>query len=286
MLAETETPGAVPSAPIPMSFLTARAGLLRELAAVAGTLVDEVKLTFGPDGLTFNAVDPQHVAMLSASLPPACFRQRHFPEPRSVGLDVKLLRKVLTRWGESEPVMDIAAPSAHGGSDSSGWVEGKGAVTLRLGPMRRSLWGVDIGALTEPRIPKLDLSTVVSMPTSLLRLMVDSIGDVSDHLVFEAEYGPAWGAALRVVDGGHDDRNGGVEFSIGPFDEVHVTMQKGTAKVRAAFPLDYFQTFVKVIRAPYVRLEFADEYPMRITFALSGGGGEAFFLIAPRIEND
>ena len=50
-----------------------RADTLKGLVNVISTLIDEVKFTISPEGITIKAVDPAHVAMIELNIDAGAF---------------------------------------------------------------------------------------------------------------------------------------------------------------------------------------------------------------------
>ncbi|MEM3413872.1 MAG: DNA polymerase sliding clamp, partial [Thermoplasmata archaeon] len=62
-----------------------KAETLKEVVELLHTLVDEVKMNFGKDGLSVKAVDPSHVAMIELSL-----NKSSFEEYKSSGMELAI----------------------------------------------------------------------------------------------------------------------------------------------------------------------------------------------------
>lgn len=228
--------------------------LLQEFTKTALSLVDETVLRFDQDGLHANLVDPAHVAMIQAHVPPSAFKSWQVPPlGGQVLLDVDRLAKFV----------GLAKQSIH--------VELTGPTTMvaGFGNLTRTFKLGDPASVPSPKVPDLNLPARVSVPVEDLLDVLGASGAVSDHVCLTVN-----GNGFRVTAEGDTDT---VTMPLG-----HVA-QQGEAK--SLFSLDYLVKIVKAApRKGSVTLDLGVDYPVRITWLASGVTYSA--LLAPRIEAD
>ena len=71
-----------------------RADTLKGLVNVISTLIDEVKFTISPEGMTLKAVDPAHVAMIELNIEAGAF-ESYMADQTEIGLDLDKVKDVL-----------------------------------------------------------------------------------------------------------------------------------------------------------------------------------------------
>ena len=64
-----------------------RSDALKGLINVISTLIDEVKFTISPEGISLKAVDPAHVAMVEVNLGKAAF-ESYEADDTEIGIDI------------------------------------------------------------------------------------------------------------------------------------------------------------------------------------------------------
>lgn len=71
-----------------------KAETLKGLVNVISTLIDEVKFTVSPDGMSLKAVDPAHVAMIELKMDAGAF-ESYEADDAEIGLDLDKVKEVL-----------------------------------------------------------------------------------------------------------------------------------------------------------------------------------------------
>ena len=77
---------------------------LKGLVNIISTLIDEVKFTIKPEGMTLKAVDAAHVAMIEMEITKNAF-ESYSAEDTELGLDLDKVKGVLKLAGSGEIIM-------------------------------------------------------------------------------------------------------------------------------------------------------------------------------------
>ena len=242
-----------------------RADTLKGLVNVISTLIDEVKFTISPEGITIKAVDPAHVAMIELNIDAGAF-ESYSADQTEIGLDL-------------DKVKDVLKLSSSGDIISMEQDEGYGRLIFRIGNITRRMNLVETSSMNDPRVPPLELSSMIEAPVTELQRGIKASENISDHI------------ALTITDEYF-------ELSCeGDTDSVNLKMEKSQLtsleisgdkqKYSSMFPLDYFSNIIKAVPSDSsIRIDLDNDYPVTLKFALAEGKGSVKYLLAPRIESD
>jgi len=239
-----------------------KADILKEVINVVSTLVDEVKLQVGPDGVSLKAVDPAHVAMVELKLGKDAFEELK-ASSGELGVDIEKLKDVL-KLAKAGDMLSV---------DHN---EDTNRLVVSIANITRRMALVDTTGMSDPKVPNLSYPTTVSLSVEDLNQGIRASESVSDHI------------ALRVA-------SDGFELACeGDTDSVSLKLKKDLLKslnakeaARSLFSLDYFSNMIRAIPAGQeVTLHLGNDYPVRVEFKIADGDGEVMYLLAPRIESD
>jgi len=236
--------------------------VLKDVVNVLSGIVDEVGITAGDSGWSVCTADPAHVSLVSMNIPKESFVFYEFDEYlKEFTLDLDELRTGLG-------MMD--------GDDVAVTIE-NGKCTMKTDTVKYSHNTIH-NAVTQPKVPSLQLPLVVDIPTNRLQKATRFSTKVSDHLRI---------TFARQQDGlsilsGNDTSD--VDVNI-PASECEFIGLPGEP-VSSMFPLDYLMNIVKPIPASCdkITLRLGHNYPCELRYSF--GGIDTSFLLAPRIEND
>ncbi len=238
---------------------------LKGLVNIVSTLIDEVKFTVGPEGISLKAVDPAHVAMVEVNIDAAAF-ESYSADETTIGLDLDKVKGVL-KLASSGDIISMEQDEDHG------------KLVFRVGNITRRMHLVDTSGMSDPRFPQLSLSSKIDILVEELQQGIRASESISDHI------------ALTV-------NSQGFELSCeGDTDSASLIVSKdklksmelpdGDTAFRSLFPLDYFANLVKAIpTGTTVGIELDSDYPIKMNFSFAEGNGKVSYLLAPRIESD
>ncbi len=238
-----------------------KADTLKGIVNIISTLIDEVKFTITPEGMTLKAVDAAHVAMIEMEIEKCAF-ESYEAEPCEIGLDLDKVKSVL-KLASSGDVISMQ-------QDDS-----MGRLVFKIGNITRRMNLVDTSTMGDTKVPQLSLIAKISLPVDELQKGIRAADTISDHIT------------LRAAPGCF-------ELSCeGDTDSVSLHLEGGSVQVdtdvdvRSMFPLDYFANITKAIPAgTVVGVELDNDYPVKLVFALADGNVRVNYLLAPRIESE
>ncbi len=238
-----------------------KAEVLKQIVDVVSTLVDEAKFNMDADGISLKAVDPAHVAMVELTLTKEAF-EGYEAEECELGIDLEKLRDIL-KLAHSGDVVKLE----HN--------EDKNQLIIKIGNVTRRMSLVDTAGMSDPKVPNIELPTVMKIAADELNFGIKASESVSDHiaLVADEEY-------FEMSSEGDSDS---VDFRL-PKDKLQLLESKG--KVRSLFPLDYFANMAKAISGNNeIKINLGNNYPVKLEFEIAGGNGLVKYLLAPRVES-
>lgn len=264
--------------------------LLRRIDALLKPLADEYKVHFDPtDGLTVSAVDPANVGMISFEVPPSAF------EVYDVDDD-----EVIAGLNHSD-LSSIASYARKGRGDDDGdpvtWVWSRETrrfyVQVERDDLTResSFASIDPDSIRmEPDIPDLSLPWETDLDSKLLRDVTRTANSAGcEHLQIAAE---------DLSSGVSGDPTAGVLFYAQTDNREEVFRPESTAtwvgdgdaaEKASLFSMDYLKDIAKDLheaKPDSVKLEFGQEFPVKIQFSESDYGISGTFMLAPRIQSD
>ena len=235
---------------------------LKGLVNIISTLIDEVKFTITPEGMTLKAVDAAHVAMIEMDIGKDAF-ESYEAEPCEIGLDLDKVKSVL-KLASSGDIIKMEQDDTHG------------RLVFKVGNITRRMNLVDTATMNDPKVPQLTLATDISLMVDELQKGIRAAESISDHISLKAssEY-------IELSCEGDTD-----SVSLRLEGESVISINAAT-EVQSMFPLDYFSNITKAIPAgTVVRVELDNDYPVKLVFALADGKAKVNYLLAPRIESD
>ncbi|MEM3397248.1 MAG: DNA polymerase sliding clamp [Thermoplasmata archaeon] len=239
-----------------------KAETLKEVVELLHTLVDEVKMNFGKDGLSVKAVDPSHVAMIELSL-----NKSSFEEYKSSGMELAI---------ELEKLKEVLKLAKPGDIVKLTYDEDKNKLIVEIAAFRRFIPLLDIGSISDAKVPTLTHTAKAVINLESLRQGIRGTESVSSHLMIEIKPD-----VFKLEGESEQDK---VEMLLYK-DKGEVEIEaKDTAK--SMYALDYFANVVKAISsAQKVTLNIGKDYPLKMEFEFAEGNGIAKFLLAPRMPD-
>jgi proliferating cell nuclear antigen len=238
-----------------------RSDTLKGLVNIISTLIDEVKFTITPEGMTLKAVDAAHVAMIEMVVTKAAF-ESFSAEDTEIGLDLEKVKGVLKLAGAGETIKMEQDDST-------------GKLVFKVGNITRRMSLIDTTGMNDPKVPQLSLTAKIAVPVEELQKGIRAVESISDHITLKA--GPDF-----------------FELSCeGDTDSVSLKLDPSSAKIDtesevcSMFPPDYLANIIKAIPSgTTVNIELDNDYPVKFVFALSDGAAGVNYLLAPRIESE
>jgi proliferating cell nuclear antigen len=234
---------------------------LKALVNIVSTLIDEVKFTITPEGMTLKAVDAAHVAMIEMDVKKGAF-ESFSAEDTEIGLDLEKVKGVLKLAGSGEMIRMEQDDST-------------GKLVFKVGNITRRMSLIDTTGMNDPKVPQLNLAAQIAVPVEELQKGIRAVESISDHIKLKA--GPEF-----------------FELSCeGDTDSVSLKLDSSSAKIDtesdvcSLFPPDYLANIIKAIPSgTQVHIELDNDYPVKLVFGLADGAVKVDYLLAPRIESE
>jgi len=244
--------------------LRARTRTLDSLLAAVGSLVDECRLTFDPDGLRVAAMDPATVAAVEVELA-ASATAAYDADGTTVGVDVGRLREVLGMVDGDEPVTLALDPETfrlHVVADGLAYAMGLfDPESVRAPPEIQELGFEHTAALT--------------LSGETVGRFVTAAGMVADHLTLAVD--PGEEAFVVSADGDTDD----VRFVVSAAEAT--AFETGDAE--SLFSLSYLECIERAVpTGTDVRVTLGQEAPLGVEYEVADGGGRVAAFVAPRLQ--
>jgi proliferating cell nuclear antigen len=263
--------------------------LIRRIDALLNPLADEYKVRFSrADGIRVAAVDPANVGMVEFEVPPSAF------ESYDVDYD-----EVVAGLNLSD-LSAIASYARKGRGDDDGdpitWVYDDETrrfyVQVERDRLTResSFAAIDPNAIRqEPNLPGLSLPWETDLDSGTLRDVTRAASASCDHLQIAAEglsSGVSGDETAGVLFYGETD----VREEVFRPDSTATWVGDGNAEeVASLYSMDYLRDMAKDLhrtKPDSVKVEFGDEFPVKIRFSESDYGISGTFMLAPRIQKD
>jgi len=264
--------------------------LLRRIDALLNPLADEYKVRFSrTDGLRVAAVDPANVGMIEFEVPPSAF------ESYDVDYD-----EVVAGLNHAD-LSAIASYARKGRGDDDGdpitWVYDDETrrfyVQVERDDLTResSFAAIDPDSIRqEPELPDLSLPWETDLDSGTLRDVTRAANSAScEHLQIAAEdlsSGVSGDETAGVLFYGETDMR---EEVFRPESTATWVGDRNAEEVASLYSMDYLRDMAKELhraKPDSVKVEFGDEFPVKIRFSESDHGISGTFMLAPRIRGD
>ena len=235
---------------------------LKGLVNIMSTLIDEVKFTITADGMMMKAVDAAHVAMIEMKVGKGAF-ESYSAQDCEMGLDLDKVKGVL-KLASSGDVIKMQQD------------ESAGRLVFKVGNITRRMNLVDTSNLSDPKVPRMELSSKITVSVDELQKGIRAAESISDHIT------------LRATPEYFDlSCEGDTDSSSLRLEKSSLSALEVEAEVCSMFPLDYFSNIIKAIPAgTTVNIGLDNDYPVKLFFTLADGNATVEYLLAPRIENE
>jgi len=239
---------------------TSKAGILKEIVNICGTIVTDLKIKITKDKLSMTAVDAAHVAMITIDIKKEAFEEYHATD-FDIAIDLTKMADVLKLASGNDDVRMY-------------FDEDSNRLVFVIDNLTRKMALVDTEGLPDPKIPNLELPGKVIIPTSELAKALKASASLTDHI------------SITV------DKEKLTLFAEGDVDTVDLVLLKedlldleADEKYRSIYSIDYLSYILKG-KASEILFRLGTDNPLKAEYQFADGNGEVMFLIAPRIESE
>ena len=233
--------------------------LLTQAFMAISTIIDTVQIQTDTDGFRLNALDRGHIIFCNLDMKHDCFNEYVCTEPEKINLDTGEITRILKR---AKPDDTITLETRNDELKITFDGEAKRTFHIRLIDM-------DYDA---PVMPSIEYSTILDIPTNVLKEAAQDIKLYSDKLTFKV-----------------DDSRLIIE-TIGDMGDAHYEYLHGekiTRTAKATFSLEKIEQILKAERfSKQSRISMGDDRPILWTYTSPFNDARLSFLLAPRIESE
>ena len=236
---------------------------LKDVVDTLSTVVTEAKFKISQQGISVNAVDPAHVAMVSLEIPKGVLSEYDIDNEEELSMDLEKVKGILK----------LAS-----GNDSFIITKDKEKLRFEIGNIIKSISLLDNNQITTPRVPQIVAEDYIVLNKGDLEKGLRAAEDVSDAI--RLTMNPDSFSAKSMSDA----------------DESEMILPKDMLKeiqcresIKSSYPLEYLLKFMKSVSPnEEIKLSFKRDYPLTIEFNLGTESPERIkgrFLLAPRMES-
>ncbi|MHA1860516.1 MAG: proliferating cell nuclear antigen (pcna) [Candidatus Asgardarchaeia archaeon] len=227
-------------------------------------IIDEGTFIASPELLKLSEMDPAKVALVMLELPSTVFDEYECSNEVRFRLDMDELRKV-SRRASSKDSIEILLDEKENRFHLR--FVGRIVRTFTL-----SLREMESG---ETRVPQIPFKAMIKMLPDIMKQVIMDAKVVSDALEISADEMKLTFSASSNI--------GEVKHELGKDDE-NILEYNVEEPSRALYPINYLEDMISATpAADIVTISFSTNMPMRIDYAIPGGGKIIYYL-APRRE--
>ena len=246
---------------MPELAMTVDQGTLSDAIGALHTLVDECRVHIGDGGLHVAAVEPANSAMVHLDMPDRATESYQADGDHVIGVDLGTLDDIV---GLFDGLVNVE-------------LDGRD-LYLRDGRLEARLATINPDSVRdEPDKPDLDLTALAVVESGEWMRAITAAGVIDT-------------TSLTIIA-----RSDQVRFEVaGDSDDATITLDETDLElldVDSAAEAMYSLDFLEEITAPMpsdagVRIEFADEYPIDVSYSVAAGAVSVEYTLAPRIRSD
>jgi len=233
---------------------------------VISDIVNEVRFRVDKDKIDLVAMDPANVAMIDFKLLSSAFTEYKVSEGVDLCLSLDALKSVLRRVKPSDM---LSLELDKDKNKLKIQLKGENTRTFNLAL-------IDVEE-KEQRVPDLNFTANVETSSMVFDEAIQDVDVVSDAVI------------LKIIDGklyveGEGNTNHAIS-EVSASEETKINCSK-KEELKAKYSIEYMKKVIKGGKlASNVKLQFADDYPLRIDYTVKDKLSFAVIL-APRVAND
>jgi len=245
-----------------MILTLADAKYLKESISIISDLVKEATFNITNDGLELIAMDPATVAMVIFKLLPSSFVEYSIEQPMEIAINLDNFKQILRR-AKTDDIVSLSV--------------NENTLEITLKSKHSKKFNLPIIELDnkEQKIPSLEFSTKIDIPSSMLSEAIEDSSIVSDAVAFIAQP-----EGFSVKAEGDLSK---AEINMAADENLKVN---SAATTRSKYSIDYLKKMISGSKlSETAQVEFAESYPLKLSYKVVDKVLLSFIL-APRMEND
>ena len=253
--------------------------LFRKILDAIRELVEEANIDCNQSGISLQAMDSSHVALVAMHLSAKGFDSFKCDEPVTLGVNLGSILKIL-KCGDANDVLTLRTNEEN--SELKFQFENQG----RLFEFSMALIDLDTDHLA---IPEAEPQAAVTMSSSEFQRICRDLQNFGDNVKICV--------AKNTVTFSVNGATGNGSVTLGSFEstkgdsEIVIKLQSGddeyVDKVEQTFGLKYLNFFAKASPlSQNVALELSNDRPLVASFQLEDDAGSIKYYLAPKVDDD
>ncbi|MEM3437774.1 MAG: proliferating cell nuclear antigen (pcna) [Nitrososphaerales archaeon] len=232
------------------------------VSSAISTLVEEATFEATPEGITFRAMDPSHVALIDLLWPKSAFEKYECDKPFKFSIKIADFIKLIKR-ADTKDSIEITT------SDEM--------LILRIfnGYKREFFLHLIESTYGPTPLPKLSFNVKAVIAERAFERILSDVSAISDHITIEAS------KDKLIFFGKSDIGSGSIILERTNQDLLELDVKEDS---KATYSIEYISNIIKSTASDTVLLEYSTKMPIRLELKLSDLGGRIHFYLAPRIE--
>ncbi|KAI1912849.1 proliferating cell nuclear antigen [Ophidiomyces ophidiicola] len=248
--------------------------MLKKVVDAIRELVQDCNFDCSDTGISLQAMDNSHVALVSLNLKAEAFSPYRCDRTLALGINLNSLQKVLRAAQDT----DIMTLKTEDHPDVVNMVF-ENASSDRLSEYDIKLIDIDQEHLA---IPETEYAAVVELPAAEFRRICVDLGNLSESVLIEANKDGVKFSCQGDIGNGAVTLRGHTSVDK-PDQNVTISL---TEPVALTFSIKYLVNFCKATSlSAKVRLCMSQDVPLLVEYRLEGSGSLKYFL-APKIGDD
>lgn len=245
-----------------MKLVLSEPKYLKEPINIISELVNEVRFKVTPDQIEVVAMDPANVAMAVFKLLGSAFVEYDVKEEQTIGVNLNDLKQVFRRIkGPDSLILEVE--------------KGKFKLTLKGTATRRFLLPIIEFDAKDQKVPALEFSSTVTMPSSELANAIEDMDIVGESVVFGVS------DSKFAISSSGDLTSAEADFS--NTEDIKVV---SNAESKSKYSIEYLKKMINGSKlADNAVIKFSNDYPLRMEFFVLNKL-QLMFILAPRVDND
>jgi proliferating cell nuclear antigen len=232
--------------------------------SIISDLVSEARFQISQNMIELVAMDAANVAMVIFRLPSSGFQEYQVDEDIEIAINLANFKKILKRSRNDDKLQLEYKDSK--------------LIVQFLGKSTRTF---DLPTIEfeekEQKVPSLNFTGKITMPSSELVNAVEDVGIISESVTLLSKK-----EKLSVFGEGDLSK---AEIEIVPSDEISISIKENEDQVKAKYSIEYLKKMIVGDKiSPNVVLEFGNDYPLKLEYKVLDTV-ELSFILAPRVDN-
>lgn len=241
----------------------------KAVTAAIQTLVEEATFDVSPDGISFRAMDPSHVALVDLFWPSSDFEKFACEKSDKFTVRMEDFAKLIKR-ADGKDSIEISR-------------QGSESLNLKLsnGYKREFELHLIESSQGNTPLPKLNFDADFSTTEPAFDHILNDVSAISNHITIEAEKDKV------LFSGKGDTGKASVQLEKADGDKVGLVNLSAEKESKATYSIEYLLRITKAAGSATdtINFKYSSKMPLRLEFKLGENSkGRLHFYLAPRVQ--